>query len=78
MISEYNILKYDITFEQQGPIGAWAKEPVPGAAGARPGLSSNTPGQVQTKLGTGSFAHATVALVSEFFMMVQSIIYIYI
>ena len=29
-------------------MGAWAKDPVPGAAGARPGLSSNAPGRVPT------------------------------
>ena len=29
-------------------MGAWVKDPVPGAAGARPGLSSNAPGRVPT------------------------------
>ena len=44
-------------------MAAWAKDPVPGAAGARPGLRSiERPGprsnMAPAALGTGSFAHA--------------------
>ena len=49
-----------------GPMGAWAKDPVPGAAGAR----NSARGRAPAALGTGSFTHEPYANIMKIIYVV--------